>query len=159
MKTLLITLSILFSITLFSDELSWVDDQVKAIKPARSGMSLSLLKGMHEPFIFLEKNRTPDKVGNKKKKKIVSLSKSVQTTSSSSSVKKVSTMITLNRVLVLSLIMNNSAMISGEWYKIGDDIDGYKVSEINRNSVLLRKHKKKLLLSTKSTSQKLKFLK
>ena len=158
MKTLLITLSILFSITLFSDELSWVDDQVKAIKPARAGMSLSLLKAMHEPFIFLEKNRTPDKDTNKKKKG-ASISKQVQPTSSSTNMKKTSTTTTLHRVLVLSLIMNNAAMISGEWYKIGDDIDGYKVSEINRNSVLLRKHKKKLLLSTKSTSQKLKFLK
>ncbi len=53
--------------------------------------------------------------------------------------------------------MNNSAMISGEWYKLGDRVNGFEISEINRNSVLLHKQKKKLLLSTKSNTNKLKF--
>ena len=38
MKTIIITLSILLSTSLLSDELSWVDEQVQAIKPSRTGM-------------------------------------------------------------------------------------------------------------------------
>ncbi|MDF1877969.1 hypothetical protein JHD47_09095 [Sulfurimonas sp. SAG-AH-194-L11] len=151
MKTIVLTLSILCSSAIFANELSWVDKQVDAIKPARIGIHPSVISKLRDPFIFLEKNKTIKKDTTKK-----APSKTV-VKQNSIAIKK-QKIKTVSRVLVLSAIMNNSVMISGDWYKLGDTVNGYKISEVNRNSVLLRKHKKKLLLSTKSNTKKLKFL-
>ena len=149
MKNIFLTLSVLLSTSIIANELSWVDKQVDAIKPPRSGMKSSDINRIKNPFIFLEKNRieieaSSKKIASKKKENLEPLKK-----------QKVKT---VNKVLALGAIMNNSAMISGEWYRIDDSVNGYKVSEINHNSVLLLKQKKKLLLSTKSNTNKLKFL-
>jgi hypothetical protein len=151
MKKIFLALSVFLSTVIFSSELSWVDKQVDAIKPPRSGMKASGLKRIKNPFIFLEKNRTTDSKENPK----VQLQAS---TKQNSLVIKKQKIKTVNKVLVLSLLMNNSAMISGEWYKLGDKVNGFEIIEINRNSILLRKQKKKLLLSTNSNTKKLKFL-
>ncbi|HIP20517.1 MAG TPA: hypothetical protein EYG70_05285 [Sulfurimonas sp.] len=151
MKKIALTLSVLLSTAILSNELSWVDQQVDAIKPARVGMKSSAVNRIKNPFIFLQKNKTTiDKTG----KKVVSKG----TKRVGPLVVKKEKVKTVNKVLVLSAVMNNSAMISGKWYRIGDTVNGYKLNEINRNSVLLSKHKKQLLLSTKSNSDKLKFL-
>jgi len=154
MKTIIITLSILLSTSLFSDELSWVDEQVQAIKPPRSGMKSRSLSKLKDPFIFLRKNR-----GEKDQKDAT-----VKAPTSGNKLAKAPNVQprksnTVNKILSLGVIMNNSAMISGNWYKIGDLINGYKVSEVSNNSVLLTKNKKELLLSTKSTSKQLNFKK
>jgi len=154
MKTIIITLSILFSTSLFSDELSWVDEQVQAIKPPRTGMKSRNLSKLKDPFIFLRKNRGEEdqKIATQKapksSNKLAKTSK-IQPRKSN----------TVNKILSLGVIMNNSAMISGDWYKIGDLVNGYKVSEVSNNSVLLTKNKKELLLSTKSISKQLNFKK
>lgn len=151
MKTIVLTLSILLSSVILANELSWVDKQVDAIKPSRIGIHSSLVNKIRDPFIFLEKNRTTKRESAKKTpSKTVANKRSIAP--------KKQKIKTVSRVLVLGAIMNNSVMISGDWYKLGDTINGYKISEINRNSVLLRKHKKTLLLSTKSNTKKLKFL-
>ena len=154
MKTLLITLAILLSTSLFSDELSWVDEQVQAIKPPRSGMRSKKLSKLKDPFIFLRKNRgeedqKTDTLKDPKPKSTLAKAAKVQPRKSK----------TVNKILSLSVIMNKSAMISGDWYKIGDLVNGYKVSEITNNSVLLTKNKKELLLSTKSINKQLNFKK
>ncbi len=148
MKKTVLILSILLSSSLLSDELSWVDQQVNAIKPPRTGMKTRDLNKIYNPFIFLKKEKTSgSKTVNSKKavKKISTISKTKQTR-------------TTKKVLVLGAILNNSVMINGEWYRLGESINGYKITLINRNSVLLSKQKKQLLLSTKSSSTKLKFL-
>jgi len=144
MKTLIISLSLLVATHILADELSWVDEQVQAIKPARSGMSSRSLSHIKNPFIFLAKNGG----GSSEKKATTTKAKPKD----SSKTAKVA-----SKVLSLAAIMNNAAMISGSWYKIGDSINGYKVREITSDSVLLTKNKKKLLLSTKSTRKNLKF--
>ncbi len=149
MKKIFLDLSILLSTTILANELSWVDMQVDAIKPPRTGMKMATLKKIRDPFIFLEKNRLEEKKDDKKPQ----LKSKVTTNKNPQIVKK-----TIKKVLVLGLIMNNSAMISGKWYKLGDILNGYTISEINPNSVLLHKNKKELLLSTKSNTKKLKFL-
>jgi len=154
MKTILITLSILLSTSLFSDELSWVDEQVQAIKPPRSGMKSRNLSKLKDPFIFLRKNRGEEdqKTATLKAPKLENkLAKAPKVQPRKSK--------TVNKILSLGVIMNNSAMISGDWYKIGDLVNGYKVSEVTNNSVLLTKNKKELLLSTKSISKQLNFKK
>ncbi len=151
MKKIFLALSVFLSTVILSSELSWVDKQVDAIQPPRSGMKASDLKRIKKPFIFLEKNRTTVSKENPK----VQLQAS---TKQNSLVIKKQKIKTVSKVLVLSLLMNNSAMIGREWYKLGDKVNGFEIIEINRNSILLRKQKKKLLLSTNSNTKKLKFL-
>lgn len=146
MKKLLITSTLLFTTALFSNELAWVDEQIEAIKPSRSGMSTKTLNSVKNPFIYLKKE------DDKKKSNSISVAKSNTkgTIKKNSKIKKKS-------ILTLSLIMNNSAMINDSWYKKGDKVNGYTITNLTHKSVLLVKNKKKLLLSTRSSSKNLKF--
>ncbi|SFV63806.1 hypothetical protein MNB_SM-4-354 [hydrothermal vent metagenome] len=150
MKKIFLILSVLFSTLVLSNELSWVDKQVDAIKPPRIGMKVSNIKNLKDPFIFLEKNRTDELLISKSSQPKAEIKQNSKTVNK----QKIKT---VSKVLVLNVIMNNSAMISGEWYKLGDRVNGFEISEINSNSVLLHKQQKKLLLSTKSNTNKLKF--
>jgi len=150
MKTLLLVLSLLLFSNLLANELSWVDEQVKAIKPQRSGMRHSTIATLKNPFIFLEKNRT-ESVSVASKTKL----KSTPITQKRATQRRA----TIKKTLTLNAIINNSVMINGEWYKIAGVINGYTIKKISRSSALLIKNKKKLLLSTHSSNTKLKFLK
>ena len=155
MKNHIITLLLLISTSLFSNELSWVDEQVEAIKPARSGMKSRDISKVKDPFIFLLKNKNEEDIA-----KIEStVAKAPSNTVIVSTNKKTPKVKSVNKILALGVIMNNSAMISGDWYKVGDLVNGYTVSNISAKNVLLSKNKKELLLSTKSISKKLKFQK
>lgn len=155
MKNLTIILSFIFTTSLVSNELSWVDEQVQAIKPARIGMKSRDISRIKDPFIFLLKNRDEEEITAIKSDEVKEPSKSIITSTNTES-KKVKT---VNKVLTLEVIMNSSAMISGDWYKVGDLVNGYRVSSISPKTVLLRKDQKELLLSTKSINKKLKFQK
>jgi len=146
MKTLTLSLLILASTSLLSNELSWVDDQVEAIKPPRTGMKSSVLSGVKDPFIFLIRKDDKDI-----KTTVVRAKPTIRTHRKTQRVYKPS------KVLMLKAVMNNSALINGKWYKSGDTINGYKVMQVNRFSVLLNKKKKELLLTTQSSSKKLNF--
>jgi len=153
MKTFLILVTVLFTVDLVANELSWVDEQVEAIKPPRTGMKSRELSTTKDPFIFLSKNRikhTENKDGTVRR----------QTTSTSSKTTTVSALKKPKKKqgpLSVAMVMNSSAMINGHWYKVGDKIKGYRVSNIDSTSVLLTKNEKKLLLSTKSKSKNLNF--
>lgn len=133
---------------LMANELSWVDEQIQAIKPSRVGMSRAAINSIRNPFLF------------KHKKKAIALQTNKTAVSSISSTKRVKyTPKKRYRALKLTLILNNSAMINGRWYKLGDNVSGYHIAQIDRASVLLKNQTKKLLLSTRSVSKKLKFQK
>ena len=153
MKTFFITMVILFTVNLSSDELSWVNDQVEAIKPPRTGMKSRELSILKDPFIFLKKNRTGESKNKKARRSSVPTAKK-GVASSTSGTKKT---IKKRKGLILSTVINTSAMINGKWYKVGDKISGYKVSKIDSTSVLLTKKSKKLLLSTNSKNKNLNF--
>ena len=53
MKTFIILTLLLFTNNLSANELAWVDQQVEAIKPPRSGLKSSTLNSVSDPFIFL----------------------------------------------------------------------------------------------------------
>ena len=144
MKTLLMLLVILLSSIIYANELSWVNEQVEAIKPSRVGMSSQSLATIRDPFIFLKKNSSEDK------------KPSTTTLVHSSRIQTVKPHVQ-KQLLTLSLIVNNSAMINQKWYQKGDKINGYIIDEIHPASVLLSKSKKQLLLSTRSKSTNLKF--
>jgi len=151
MKTAILSLSLLLSTLLMSNELSWVDEQIQAIKPPRSGLKSKAISRIKDPFIFLAKNRGKEEKKSKTKLKVSSSKESVTAISHKKQ--------TVKKVLSLGAIMNNSVMISGEWYKLGDMINGYTIRKLTYNTVLLTKNKKQLLLSTKSRSKTIKFLK
>ena len=154
MKPLLITVSFLLSTTLLCNELSWVDEQVKAIKPPRSGMSINNLNKIKNPFLFLKKD--DETVKDKSKQNTSNISPTVQKRVSTD--KTMSTSNSNSKIYNLTMIMNNSFLINQKWYKVGSKIDGYTISLLNSTSILLKKKSKKsLLLTTRSSKQKLKF--
>ncbi|RLA81718.1 MAG: hypothetical protein DRG78_08810 [Epsilonproteobacteria bacterium] len=153
MKTFFITIALLLTANLNSSELDWVNEQVEAIKPPRIGMKNRELSTLKDPFIFLRKNRTNKPKGKNVAKKSRSTSSSNRATAASG--KK--TTLKKKSSLSVSLLMNSSAMINEKWYRVGDKINGYKISKIDSTSVLLIKNKKKLLLSTSSESKNLNF--
>jgi hypothetical protein len=144
MKNLYLLLTLLITTQLFSNDLSWVDEQIEAIKPARVGISEKEISKIKDPFIFLHKNNDSKKVQGTKG----------ISPASYSGYKKVVKRRTIH--FRLNAILNKSAMINGKWYKQGNYVYGYKLAKVNRNTVLLTRKNKKLLLSTKSRSKKIK---
>lgn len=141
MKNLyLLLIALLISTRLFSNDLSWVDEQIEAIKPPRVGVSEKEIAKIKNPFIFLHKN--DDSKKSQAKKGVSPRYKKV--------VKRRSIRFRLDAIL------NKSAMINGKWYKQGSYVYGYKVVKIGRDSVVLTRKDKKLLLTTKSRSKKIK---
>ncbi|QOP43927.1 hypothetical protein FJR45_08185 [Sulfurimonas sediminis] len=144
MKKFYLILMLLLTSQLFSNNLAWVDEQIEAIKPPRIGVSEKEISRIKDPFIFLHKKNDSKK--HKTGKKTVF--------GAHANYKKVTRHSTVH--FRLDAILNKSAMINGKWYKQGKYIYGYKLAKVGRNSVLLVRKNKKLLLSTKSKSKKIK---
>ena len=142
MKYLLPIVFLLFTLNLQSDELQWVDKQIEAIKPPREGVSDSNISLLKDPFIFANGS-----FAEAPAKKVAKRSKSSKYKSSMKRYRR----------FVLKTIINKSAMINGKWYKIGDKIGIYTLSEVKRNTVVLSYKSKKLVLSTVSKNKNLKF--
>jgi len=135
--------------TSFANELSWVDEQIEAIKPSRVGVSLKEISRLKDPFIFLHRGKKDEEKEIKLNKKSVVITK----TTSTPVIKKV------HKGLFLEAILNKSALINGKWYKVGDEVYGYKILSIEAKSVELKKNKKRKILTTKSKKTNLKFSK
>ena len=149
MKNFIIVTMLFFTINLSSNELSWVDEQIEAIKPERSGLKSSSISSMKDPFIFLKKYKKSLKIT----KKSVPTSLNKISATSTESVK----VIQKKKNLSLSAVINKSALINSQWYKKGDTVNGYKLSEVNKKSIVLTKKSKKLVLSTQSINKNLNF--
>lgn len=153
MKTLLIILSFCITHLVASSELSWVDEQVQAIKPPRDGMHRSALSKIRDPFIFLKKNRGEEEKKESKKSPIEKDQKS------GTKIVTSPTKDSFSGKFILNAIINQSAMINGVWYKLGSNVHGYIVRHISSHSVLLTKNSKSRLLTTKTLSKNIKFQK
>jgi hypothetical protein len=123
-----------------ANELSWVNEQIEAIKPSRQGISNQSISMLKDPFIFLHS-----------KKKIHTSYKKHSNKTSPKKIHKHSSKI------FLEAILNKNALINGKWYKEGEKVYGYTIKKVNLKSVLLTRGKKQLLLSTMSKSNNLKF--
>jgi len=154
MKKILLSL-LITTISLYSvDDLSWVDEQVDAIKPPRSGENNLKISKIQDPFIFLKKNATKGFKFTKTAKKSPSRSAvKNRYKKSSTSTQKVRY---VRGKLKLDAIINNSALINGKWYKLGDIINSYKIATIDDKSVTL-KYKTRTKVLTTASSLKLKF--
>lgn len=156
MKIYIVSL-LLLTLNLYSTELQWVDEQIDAIKPLRVGLKRSDVSVLKDPIIFIKdkvasdpksKTKTKSKKYTKRKKTYRSYSK---TSSKSKNNNKAI------RSLRLEAIINNSALISGRWYKLNDKIKTYKISEIDATTVLLTKKGSNIMLSTSNKNRTIKF--
>jgi len=141
-------------ISIYANELQWVDEQIDAIKPPRSGLASTVLLSLKDPFVFLNKpeiKTTPIKKIVIPQKKVIHKHKKY---------KKRVTPIKVyykSRYLTLNAIMNSSALINTQWYKVGEKVGSFKLTSISPTSVVLMKKAVKLILSTKSQIKTLNF--
>jgi len=135
MKTLFLCIIFLRFSTLNANELKWVDQQIAAIKPPRTGVKMANIAKIKDPFIFTKTTKPLKKKALKPSKIYHKAHKRRR--------------YPLRR-LHLTMTMNNSAKINGKWYKVGAMIHGYKIADIKLSSVMLMHHKKSYVLSTYS---------
>jgi len=142
MKTILFSILISIALNLSANDLKWVNEQIQAIKPPRLGMDTKELSKLKDPFSYISKRRAKyAKTYSKSSKKS----------------QKANLNANLNNKFNLSIIMNKSARINGKWYRIGENISGYKIAKIDSFSVQLIKNKKNFLLSTRSKNRNINF--
>jgi len=119
------------------EQLAWVDEQIRAILPARVGISEGIINSLGDPM---------------KMKKTVSAGNLLAPP------KLGSTGLLLPKIveepLRLQALMNKSALINGKWYKLSDPVRSFTLSEIKPTSVLLsgKKGQKLILFLTKQNS-------
>ena len=118
------------------EELSWVDEQIKAILPPRKGKSTTYIDTVTQPFIFV--------VVTKEGKDGVAISKTSRVFKRS-----------WRAPLRVNIIINSKALIAGKWCSVNDWVQGYKVVAIGKNTVKLVKNKKSKILSIKQDNKKI----
>jgi hypothetical protein len=127
-------------------ELGWVDEQIRAIIPARIGVAPQDINSLVEPFIFTKEIKEIKPVGGIDS----SMFKPMQKTQEKPQP------IIVKAPLKLSLIINSKALIDNKWYQKGDKVDGHNVENITFNSVTLVKGKNMQVLTIKNDSSNLK---
>ncbi len=159
MKLYFLLLSFFITFTYASsevNELSWVDEQVNAIKPPRKGVDERKIAKLSDPFIFLKKNSLNSEEEEKPTKK--SKQKNTPKYTKSSTYKKVYRKKSVSsKHFKLGAIVNDTAFINGQWYKLHDKIKGYKVMTIKKATVVLTKKGKKIMLSIHKKNKNIKF--
>lgn len=148
MKKLTLFLMLLTSL-LVANDLSWVDKQVDAIKPPRSGERNSNINRISDPFIFLKKNGYDAKKNTKQSTKV----SKTRSSTGNSAIKPVFS----NSMFRLAMIINNSALINSKWYKVGDWVNKYKIIKISKSSVTLKQNSIIKVISTITKNNNLKF--
>lgn len=119
-------------------ELAWVDEQIRAILPSRVGVADGFINSLKDPM-RLKGSAISGKAGS-------SLLAPPKLGSSMVLPPKI-----VEEPLRLMALMNQSALISGKWYKLGQNVREYTVNEVKQNSVLLtgKKGQKLILFLTK----------
>jgi len=154
MKTLFIVTFLLLTLNLSSnDELEWVDEQINAIKPPRVGVKSIKIARLKSPFIFLRKKGNSKNTTARRR----SVIPNGMMASSRNKTKKAKKAKVVKRGLYLGAVLNDTALISGKWYKINDKVGAYTLTSVSRTSVVLSGKKKSLTLSTDSKNLNLKF--
>jgi len=117
-------------------DMQWVDEEIAAIKPPRTGLATNALLGLTDPFaaqLILNQPPQPKKEpGTYVKRK------------------------PMKPFTLESVINSKTALIDGKWYQQNDTIHGYVIQKIEGDSVLLKNKKKQLRLSLKTENAKIK---
>jgi len=120
-------------------EVAWVNEQVLAILPARIGIAEGFINSLRDPMKMKKaapnilpgsKLLAPPKLGSMLQPQVV------------------------EEPLRLLAVMNKSVLINGKWYKTGESIRNFTLTEIKSNSVLLtgKKDQKLVLFLTKQNN-------
>lgn len=123
-------------------ELTWVDEQIQAILPARIGIPDSFINSLRDPMKM--KKPLANTIGGSKLLPPPKLGGAGLLTQPK----------VIEEPLRLQAIINKSVLISGKWYKVGDVIRNYTLLEIKANSALLtdKKDQKLILFLTKQNN-------
>lgn len=142
LKTKLLILILFTSLLQADANMSWIDQKIDEIKPARTGLSNSTLARVKSPFIVIKeepkKSTTGKKVVSTDIKKDVVVNKDMS-----------------KSPLTLQIVLNSSALISGKWVKENELIRGYKLSQIQSDYVVLERKSKKIKLFIAQKSKNL----
>jgi hypothetical protein len=143
LKTKLLILVLMTSFLQGDANMSWVDQKIDEIKPARVGLSNSTLARLKSPFIVIkDESNQPTKTGTKPV--------------SSDTNKETPVKTDINKApLTLQIVLNSSALINGKWVKENELIRGYKLSQIQSDYVVLERKNKKLKLFIAQKSKNL----
>lgn len=122
-------------------ELTWVDEQIQAILPARIGVPDGFINSLRDPMKL--KTTSQATTGDK----LLAPPKLGSTLLPSPP--KV-----IEEPLRLLAIMNKSVLINGQWYKVGQSVRHFTLNEIRHNSVLLSgpKNQQLILFLTKQNN-------
>jgi len=123
-------------------ELAWVDEQIFAILPARVGVPDGFINSLRDPMKMKQPTPTAKSGSN------------LLAPPKLGSVGVLTQPKVVEEPLRLLAIMNKSVLISGKWYKIGQNIRNFTLAEIKSNSVLLtgKKDQKLILFLTKQNN-------
>ena len=140
MKKFITASVLLLSIEAFAtSDLKWVNEQVDAIKPSRTGISSNFISGLKDPI-------KPEEVKKVKKKNSPTIITSTTKSSRELHLKP----------LTLESIINKSAYINGKWYRENDQVRGKKITLISKNYVILQYKKKQTRLFINKKNDKIK---
>ena len=142
LKTKLLILTLLTSFLQADANMSWVDQKIDEIKPARTGLNSSTLASLKSPFIVIKDPSKEPKPGSKKISTDIKKDEPVKLDMSKAP-------------LTLQIVLNSSALINGEWVKENEFIRGYKLSQIQSDYVVLERKSKKLKLFIAQKSKNL----
>lgn len=124
-------------------ELAWVDEQIQAILPSRIGVPEGFINSLRDPMKMMK----PVPVASNGSKLLAP--PSLGTSGAILAQPKV-----IEEPLRLFAIMNKTVLISGKWYRIGESVRNFTLTEVKQNSVLLtgKKNQRLILFLTKQNN-------
>jgi len=124
-------------------ELAWVDEQIQAILPSRVGVPDGFINSLRDPM----KMKKPLPAANNG-------SKLLAPPKLGSGLAVLNQPKIVEEPLRLLAVMNKTVLINGKWYKTGDSVRNFTLTEVKQNSVLLtgKKDQKLILFLTKQNN-------
>lgn len=124
-------------------ELAWVDEQIQAILPSRVGVPEGFINSLRDPM----KMKKPTPVASNGSNLLAppKLGSKIPTLTQAKIIEE---------PLRLLAVMNKTVLINGKWYKVGENVRNFTLSEVKQNSVLLtgKKDQKLILFLTKQNN-------
>jgi hypothetical protein len=113
-------------------ELAWVDEQIQAIKPQRTGISDAFINSLGDPIKHTVSTRTPNippPFLNPPKMTLLAPPKLGTLTPVMPSIPKV-----VEEPLRLQALVNLRALINGKWYRVNDLVRLHSLTTVNNDA-------------------------
>lgn len=120
-------------------DLKWVDEEVNAIKPSRSGIASSYINKLKDPIVLPVVAKAENAAPGSPLRISTSTDRKPHL-----------------RPLSVETIINQSAYINGHWYTLDEKVRGNKVTSIHKNYVVLKGKKKQTRLFVNNKNDKIK---